>query len=348
MAQKLTQRGTNPNPLTLIDLIHAVSVADTTQSAQGSSYKNTLQALANLMKRSGMGNFQTVAPTVSNDITQGYTNGTFWYNTNTDILYILKDQTAGSANWLNISSLITLQIAYDNGNNVNGADVIIDGGATHIFAVGLSAAGGNTGNNVIALGSDAALNNSGDYATAIGEEAAKSNTGFYVVGIGSEAAKSNIGNYVNAMGRFSAEDNTKSQLNAIGFFAGYKNTGFSVNAIGGEGVGLENTGDHLNAIGGACGFQNTGDYVNAIGTNAGRKNTANNSNFFGRNAGYDSVGDTGNTTSHGVTVFSPESIPSFADQAAADAALTVGNGCVAGQIYLFRNEANDTIGYIIP
>jgi hypothetical protein len=294
MAQKLTQRGTNPNPLTLIDLIHAVSVADTTQSAQGSSYKNTLQALANLMKRSGMGNFQTVAPTVSNDITQGYTNGTFWYNTNTDILYILKDQTAGSANWLNISSLITLQIAYDNGNNVNGADVIIDGGATHIFAVGLSAAGGNTGDNVIALGSDAALNNSGNYATAIGEQAAKSNTG--------------------------------ASVNAIGLFAA-----------------KENTGDNVNALGAGAALRNTGNDVNAFGDSAAQDNTANNSNFFGSFAGL-----LPNTTAFGVTVFAPTSIPSYADHTAALAALTVGNGCVAGQIYLFRNEANDTIGYIIP
>jgi hypothetical protein len=253
------------------------------------------------------------------------------------LFLMLEDYGAGGGD-----GVTDLQGAYDGGNVVNDADVIIDGGATHIFAVGLSAAGGNTGNNVIALGSDAALNNSGDYVTAIGEE----------------AAKSNIGNDVNSMGRFSAEENTNDQLNAIGLFAGYKNTGFRVNAIGGEGVGQENTGDYLNAIGTGCGFKNTGEYVNGIGMAAAQENAGDNVNAFGNEAGYQNTADDsnffgkeagkGNTTAFGVTVFSPESIPSYANKGAADTALTVANGCVAGQIYIFRNEANDNIGFIIP
>jgi hypothetical protein len=342
MGQKLTQRGTNPNPLTLADIIHAVSVADTTQSTQGSSYKNTLQALANLMKRSGMGNFQTVAPTVSNDITQGYTNGTFWYNTTTDILYILKDQTAGSANWLNISSLITLQIAYDNGNNVNGADVIIDGGATHIFAVGLSAAGGNTGDNVIALGSDAALNNSGDNVTAIGFDAAKSNIGNIVNAIGISAGENNTGDDLVAIGAGAGFGNTANEVISIGNTSGSGNIGTRLVSLG-INTAQDNEGNDVNALGVNAARNNEGDNVNALGSNAGKDNTADNSNFFGLNAG------NGNTTSHGVTVFSPESIPSYADQAAADAALTVANGCVAGQIYLWRlTGVTNVISFVIP
>jgi len=341
MAQKLTQRGTNPNPLTLIDLIHAVSVADTTQSAQGSSYKNTLQALANLMKRSGMGNFQTVAPTVSNDITQGYTNGTFWYNTTTDILYILKDQTAGSANWLNLSSLITLQIAYDNGNNVNGANVIIEGGSDNIFGVGVAASNGNTGVNINAFGNDAAGNNQGDLVNAMGNDAAFSNLGSEVNAFGNLAASSNTGNHVNSFGGNSSVNNSGNNVNALGVSSANNNTGSDVNALGGSSA-QANIGNKVNALGNSAAYDNTGDHVNAFGDNAGYQNTASDSNFFGNLAG------SGNTTAFGVTVFSPQSIPSYANKGAADTALTVANGCVAGQIYLFRNESNDTIGYVLP
>jgi hypothetical protein len=341
MGQKLTQRTTNPNPLTLADIIHAVSVADTTQSPQGSSYKNTLQALINLIKLSGVGNWKTVAPTVNDDSTQGYQNGAFWFDENAQKLYILNDNSAGVADWVDISSLISLQTAYDGGNNVNGADVIIDGGATHIFAVGLSAADGNTGNNVIALGSDAALNNSGDNVTAIGFDAAKSNIGNIVNAIGISAGENNTGDDLVAIGAGAGLGNTANEVIAIGNTSGFNNIGARLVSIG-INTAQDNEGNDVNALGLNAGKNNEGDNVNALGSNAGQNNTSNNSNFFGINAG------SGNNTSHGVTVFSPESVPTYADHTAASAALTVANGCVAGQVYIYRNESNDTIGYVLP
>jgi hypothetical protein len=242
------------------------------------------------------------------------------------LFLMLEDYGAGGGD-----GVTDLQGAYDGGNVVNDADVIIDGGATHIFAVGLSAAGGNTGDNVIALGSDAALNNSGDFVTAIGINAASNNLGIDVVGIGREAAKDNTGSFVNAIGIEAALNNSGDFVTAIGISSASNNSGSEVIAIG------------INAA-----SFNSGSEVIAIGFDAGRKNTASGSNFFGQEAGYDSIGDTGNTTAFGVTVFSPESIPSYANKGAAETALTVANGCVAGQIYLFRNEANDNIGFIIP
>jgi hypothetical protein len=281
MAQKLTQRTTNPNPLTLADIIHAVSVADTTQSPQGSSYKNTLQALMNLIKKSGVGNFFNGAPTINDDITQGWIMGSFWFDENAQKLYILNDNSAGAADWVNV---VTMQSAYDGGNVVNGADVVIDGDV----------------NIVVAIGFEAALDNSG------------------------------------------------SEINAFGLQSGKNNSGISCNFIGSK-SGEDNQGDFANGIGVFSLIENTGENINAFGRNAGRKNTANNSNFFGLNAGYQTSGSIGNTTSHGVTVFSPESIPSFADQAAADAALTVANGCVAGQIYLWRlTGVTNVISFVIP
>jgi hypothetical protein len=308
MAQKLTQRGTNPNPLTLADIIHAVSVADTTQSAQGSSYKNTLQALMNLIKLSGVGNWKTVAPTVNDDSTQGYVNGAFWYDENDKKLYILNDNSAGAAEWVVSGS--DLQQAYDNGNVVNGATLTIEFTTDNNFGLGLDALKNNTGTITIAIGLSAGENNTGDDLVAIGAGAGFGNTANEVISIGNTSGFNNIGTRLVSLGINSAQDNEGNDVNALGLNAG-KN--------------------------------NEGDNVNALGSNAGQNNTSDNSNFFGLNAG------NGNTTSHGVTVFSPESIPSFADQAAADAALTVANGCVAGQIYLWRlTGVTNVISFVIP
>ena len=149
------------------------------------------------------------------------------------------------------------------------------------------------------------------------------------------------------LGNGALDGNTEWAVTGIGKDALKNNTGQNSTAIG-DTSGVDNSGIGLVSIGGTSAFQNQGDDVIALGRSSGRKNTADNSNFFGFNAGYNSGGDTGNTTSHGVTVFSPESIPSYANKGAAQTALTVANGCVAGQIYLFRNEANDNIGFIIP
>jgi hypothetical protein len=167
------------------------------------------------------------------------------------------------------------------------------------------------------------------------------------IGIGFEALLNATGTAIIGIGRRVLKDSTANPIIAIGLEAGRSSSGSSIVAIGTNSC-LNNTGNNVVGIGIDAGRDNTGLNVVGIGTSAGRKNTSTNSNFLGTNAGYDSIGDTGNTTSFGVTVFSPESIPSYANKGAAETALTVANGCVAGQIYLFRNEANDNIGFIIP
>jgi hypothetical protein len=144
------------------------------------------------------------------------------------------------------------------------------------------------------------------------------------------------------------DGNAAQAVAGIGFEAAKNNTGNNVTASG-AGAARDNTGNHVNASGNGAAFENTGDNVNAFGNQAGRENTASDSNFFGNEAGYDPVGEFGNTTAFGVTVFSPQSIPSYANQAAADAALTVANGCVAGQIYLWRvTGVTNLISFVIP
>jgi len=237
MAQKLTQRTTNPNPLTLADIIHAVSVADTTQSPQGSSYKNTLQALMNLIKLSGVGNWKTVAPTVNDDSTQGYVNGSFWFDENAQKFYILNDNSAGAADWV----VFDLQFAYNGGNVVNGADIVI---GQRIFAVGVNVLEGNTGIRLFAFDTNAAKNNSGSDVYGFGDSV--------------------------------FEDNSANSLFAVGAQA-------------------------------------------AMGSSYS-----------------------------GATIFEQTFLPQFADHSAAVAALTEPNGCKSGSIYLYRNQSNNTIGYVIP
>jgi hypothetical protein len=130
---------------------------------------------------------------------------------------------------------------------------------------------------------------------------------------------------------------------AFGNAAAAGGSGSRVNALG-NGAMVNGGSSDINAFGNAACEDNgnAADNVNAMGFQAGKSNQTPHSNFFGRNAG------NGNNTSFGVTVFSPESIPSYANKGAAETALTVANGCVVGQIYLFRNEANDNIGFIIP
>jgi hypothetical protein len=172
------------------------------------------------------------------------------------LFLMLEDYGAGGG-----GGVTDLQGAYDGGNVVNGATVIIEGTSELNFGVGTNVLQGNTGGGVVALGFESGKNNEGNQVVALGIQS---------------------------------------------------------------------------------GLNNSGDHVNAFGYQAGIDNDSDNCNFFGYQAG------TNNSTSFGVTVFSPESIPSYANKGAADAALTVANGCVAGQIYIFRNEANDNIGFIIP
>lgn len=256
MSEKLTQRAFLAAQIAFQDLMHLVDVSDTSQSAQGSSYKISIQQLVAFLKLAGIGNWKSTAPTVNDDSTQGYINGAFWFDEDAQKFYILNDNSAGAADWV----AFDLQFVYNGGNVVNGADVIIN-------AVG----------NLLGIGSDVLTAQTG------------------------------------------------TNVNAYGFRAA-----------------LGNSGDNINAFGSNSADNNSGSHVNSFGQAAGRSNTANDSNFFGRQAGEN------NNTSFGVTVFSNQSVPSYADHTAALAALTVANGCVAGQVYIYRNEANDTIGFVIP
>jgi hypothetical protein len=87
---------------------------------------------------------------------------------------------------------------------------------------------------------------------------------------------------------------------------------------------------------------------NFLGSKAGyNATTAHNSNFFGTEAGMNSTGNNVNAfgyqankdgTLSGQTVFSNNSLPSYVDRSAATTAITVPNGAVAGNTYLYYNQ----------
>lgn len=131
-----------------------------------------------------------------------------------------------------------------------------------------------------------------------------------------------------------------SNINGLGGNAAYGNLGSNVNALGYE-AAMNNTiaGTYVNAFGYQAAKGNSGGYVNAIGSGAAQNNTGSDVNAFGNGAG------SGNTI-NGATIFSNASLPSYANYAAAAAAITTGAGGTAGCTYLYHDQATNSIGAV--
>lgn len=229
---------------------------------------------------------------------------------------------------------------FNTGTNLNaiGRSAGESNTANDVNAIGGNAAYTNTGDIVNAFGWSAASNNTGSNLNAIGYQSAESNTGNIVNALGTLSAYQNTGNNVNALGDNTANINTGSNVNALGNYSAYSNSGSEVNAMGFESA-YANTGSGVNAMGNNAAQANTGDNVNALGANAASGNTGSDVNAFGLGAG------TGNTLS-GMTIFSNDSMPSYADYTAASAAITVMLGATAGCTYLYHDQATNSIGAV--
>jgi hypothetical protein len=165
--------------------------------------------------------------------------------------------------------------------------------------------------------------------------------------------------------------------NAIySFFAGYSAGSDAPNAeysvIIGKWAGHSSTGgSHSNFLGFEAGKQGDGiaysnflgyragtrawftQHSNFFGTNAGYQATnSGNSNFFGEEAGMGASANNVNAfgkaahkngTLDGQTVFANVTLPSYANRSAATTAITVPNGAVAGNTYLYYNQTSFTI-----
>lgn len=142
---------------------------------------------------------------------------------------------------------------------------------------------------------------------------------------GIQAGRNNGGLNVNAFGTQAAEDNTGNNVNLFGADAGYRNVGSGCNFFG------------------TAAGQGNQDYnVHGFGENAGRKNQSRHAVFIGAQAGYDVATDTGNAIGSAF-VINNAILSSFVDSATAQAALTVLNGAVAGNTYLYYNSTKFTI-----
>ena len=96
----------------------------------------------------------TTAPGINDDVTKGYILGNHWINTVSDTVYVLVDNTAGSAVWNSLGSggggPVSFQASYDGGNAFSSSD----GGLSGDGSIQLTA----TANLAAALQIDTASN----------------------------------------------------------------------------------------------------------------------------------------------------------------------------------------------
>jgi hypothetical protein len=194
----------------------------------------------------------------------------------------------------------------------------------------------------------------GEYAGAYLTNSTYSNfIGFYA-GYG---ASSII--YSNFFGMYAGFGSTSSSnSNFLGNAAGQSSVnGYNSNFLGQQAGQVSNNANYSNFIGTGAGYnsvnsyqsnfigQNAGFistntyYCNFFGVNAGQTSSGNNVNAFGVNAGV-------NNALNGQTIFSNSSMPTFANHAAAVAAITVPLGASAGNTYLYHNQATNSIGAV--
>lgn len=252
------------------------------------------------------------------------------YNTATnDSIYI-----GDSAGNLNTNGARTIAIGIQAGQNATKPDNINIGqragrfsSGSRVIAIGRDALTGNSKDVSIGIGEDAGNANAGNSLTAIGYRAAYQNTGATVVAIGSNAAFINKSNNLIAIGLQAGENHNIASNNNIniGNFAGVPNAGIvtSKNVFLGMESGNLNKGSNIIAIGDTAGQQNQVNWVIFLGVNAGINNAIANS-----------------------TIIKNEYLPQYANHAAAQAAITIAAGGIAGNTYLYRETTANQIGYV--
>ena len=121
------------------------------------------------------------------------------------------------------------------------------------------------------------------------------------------------------MGREASRGNTQNNVNAFGIYSGKNNAGYDVNFIGNR-AGGNNQGNYVTGIGKYAAANNSANYVFAIGKNAGLNNGLSN-----------------------MVIIASSNIKTFASRVAAQTLITIANGGVAGNTYLYYNSSNGAI-----
>jgi len=197
---------------------------------------------------------QTVAPTVTDDSSAGYTVGSQWYDITNSRVYVCLDATPTAAVWTGIGNIL---IDNDNDTYIK-VELTADDDTIRFALKGIEHyrmlpqdAGKvnsrievlNNDNNVF-IGESSGLNNTGINNTAIGFETLTSNTsGNSNVAFGYNALKSNTTGAQNvALGNSALESNTSANNNTgIGTFSLKSNTIGSSNVATGYNSLLNNT-----------------------------------------------------------------------------------------------------------
>lgn len=168
-----------------------------------------------------------------------------------------------------------------------------------------------------------------------GTQAGLNQTGTNVIALGTNSGEENTGQLNVFAGQESGRYNTGDDVVALGYLSSNSNEGDNVVSFGSN-AAKSNQGSFVNGIGATAAYENQGNYVNAIGRYAASGNTGNNVNAFGVNAAM-------NNHINGQTIFSNNSLPSYANATAAAAAITTGNGASTGCTYLYFDASTGIV-----
>ena len=148
-----------------------------------------------------------------------------------DVFYIV-DTAANQSRQIQVGDVVNLQTAYDNGNTINGADVVIETLGLGV-GIGAEALSGATGEGNIAIGNKALKISTGDASVCLGKSAGDDSTGSNSVIIGTEAGAQNTGDNVIALGYAAAASNGLSGMFVISQYCmpSYANAAAAATAI---------------------------------------------------------------------------------------------------------------------
>lgn len=210
-----------------------------------------------------------------------------------------------------------------------------------LYSTNPSAGPGFSTDNGIFLGADAGfLANNSSYSIFLGNGTGAEATfalrcNFIGNGCGYQAANLQGSNFIGVQAGFRA--NIASYSNFFGWQTGWDVTSGQHSNFFGYQAGKDAiSGNHCNYIGKEAGNATTGNNNNAFGENALKQANCSNVNAFGSLAG-------SQNGLSGMTIFSNSSLPSYANRAAALAAITIPNGAVTGNTYLYYNQATFAI-----
>jgi hypothetical protein len=293
----------------------------------------------------------TAPTTITDDV---YTGGEFYYSGKEASLNFISGNALDGSTRItaksNISStdpeavLIGSNLDYSNSNDFGRIAIGNRAGrscnARFTTFIG-SRAGENasdSGTNSIFMGYFAGNNSTGSQVVVIGNSAGRGTISSSVI-LGHSAGGNTLGTKANAViiGQNAISSNTNaSSVVAVGQGAGQNATNVSSGVIVGTTAAQSGNVQNGVAVGNSSQQSSTGSGNQSFGYQSARNMTASNCLVLGSGAA------DGNGLSNQF-IISNSNLPNYADRTAALAAITVGNGAVTGNTYLYFNDSNGAI-----